>query len=80
MKTLKVMSIISLVITGFAMIAFYKSEEIVSFDTAWGWATILALWSVAFSIVVLVQAKKTQNKKIKLYEELEKLPYYNESN
>lgn len=60
MKTLKVMSIISLVITALTAIAFYTPEDVVSTDSAWGWASILLLWTIAFSIVTLVQALKNK--------------------
>ena len=53
MKTLKVMSIVSLVLTVLAMacmVAWQDSDP----ASAVGWGFILAIWSIAFSITVLV--------------------------
>lgn len=60
MKTLKIMSIISLVITGICflfMIMFYNSYD---WEAAIGYGIYLALWTIAFSIVTLVQSIKNK--------------------
>ena len=61
-KTLKVMSIISLVITVLALLCLLSFDTYTDYSSAIGWGDLLALWSIAFSITVLVQSK---NKEIK---------------
>ena len=58
MKTLKVMSILSLVITTFAFLVMIACDN--SYDYAGGiaWGILLSFWSIAYSIVGLVQAKR----------------------
>jgi len=65
MKTLKVMSIIGLVLSGLSwliMAWFSDSEYISDWEAALGWGYIAIFYLIAFSIVVLVQSSKHSKK------------------
>ena len=60
MKTLKVMSIITMVITGITVMVLAVSNNVYDYEGAIGWGWILSLWCVAYSIVGVVQASKNR--------------------
>lgn len=60
MKTLKVMSIISYVITGLSFICLVAWDNDYDYESAIGWGVILAFWTLAYTITTHVQANKTK--------------------
>jgi hypothetical protein len=61
MKTLKVLSIIGLVVAGLGIIAFYSLDFENNLDDALatgGWLIIVTLWLIAQSVTTLVQTKE----------------------
>ena len=58
MKTLKVMSIVGLVIATFAFLVIISCDNAYDYAGGIAWGILLSLWSIAYSIVGLVQAKK----------------------
>ena len=60
MKTLKVMSIIGLVFATLCLFCIVAFNNPYDFEASVGWGVYLFLWTVAFSIVVLVQAGKNK--------------------
>jgi len=60
MKTLKILSIIGLVIAALGIMAFYVidwSSYVEDAEAIAGWVMILALWLIAQSVTTLVQVK-----------------------
>ena len=58
MKTLKVMSIISFAVSLFCLICMVTFNNPIDYEAAIGWGVLLFLWTVALSIVTLVQSVK----------------------
>jgi len=58
MKTLKVMSIISLVFSGISFLCLVGYDNYYQYEIAIGWGILLAFWTIAYSIVGLVQSRK----------------------
>jgi hypothetical protein len=61
MKTLKVMSIIGMVLSAFSFMFMSWFNNAVDYEAAIGWGVIMVLWTIAFSVVVLVQSNKYKN-------------------
>lgn len=58
MKTLKVMSIVGIVIAGLSYLCIVVFSNAVDYEAASGWGIIAGAYLLAFSIVVLVKNKK----------------------
>ncbi len=60
MKTLKIMSIIGLVLAGISLMVVFAFDTAIvdEADAIAGWLFILSLWSIAQSIVSIVKSKK----------------------
>jgi hypothetical protein len=56
MRTLKIMSIISLVITAIGFLCMISFCNEYDYEAGIGWGMIVALYTIAFSIVVLVKS------------------------
>ena len=58
MATLKVMSIISYVITAIALLCLVAFNNDYEYVSAVGWGIILAFWSIGYTVTVHVQANR----------------------
>jgi hypothetical protein len=58
MKTVKVMSIIGLVMAVLTLICLLAFDNSYSYESAIGWGIILVFWTIAQSIVGIVQSKQ----------------------
>ena len=61
MKTVKVMSIIGLVVAGLGILMFYTADYVTYVEDAEGiagWLLIVSVWLIAQSVTSIVQAKK----------------------
>ena len=61
MKTLKIMSIIGLVITVLSLFCMIAWNDYINYGSAIGWGMINALYGLAFGITVLVISCKKSN-------------------
>ncbi len=62
MKTLKVMSFIGLLLSALAFIAMFLFNDAEDYEHAIGWEMVLATWTIAQSIVGLIQSIEKQVK------------------
>jgi len=58
MKSLKIMSIVGLVIAGVSILCLYAWNNILDYESAIGWGIIASMYLVALSIVSLSKSKQ----------------------
>lgn len=60
MKTLKIMSIVGLVLAGLSWLCMSAFDNVLDYEQGIGWGMIAMLYLIALSIVCLVQVKKNK--------------------
>ena len=64
MSTVKVMSIIGIVMSGFAFLCLISFNNQTDYVSGIGWGIILVFWTIAQSIVGIVQSSKQIKKEV----------------